>query len=95
MGPIQKLEGKDTPIARTVATVNSILADLPNVNPGAKPGADGLKALLAGRGIRVVGYADWQKIDAAEIRRGEAVGKPREKFTRVKEMLKVLGSLPR
>jgi len=79
----------------SVATVNSVLADLPNLDAGAKPGADGLKALLAGRGIHVVGYADWQKIDAAEIRHGEAAGKPREKFTRVEEMLEVLGPLPR
>ena len=76
----------------SVTTVNSVLADLPNLDAGAKPGADGLKALLEGRGIRLVSYVDWQKIDAAEIQRGEAAGKPREKFTRVEEMLEVLGS---
>ena len=42
--------------------------------------------------MRVVSYMDWQKMDAAEIRRGETAGKPREKFTRVKEMLEVLES---
>jgi hypothetical protein len=30
-------------------------------------------------------------IDRAEIERGEPKGKPREKFTRVKEMLGLLG----
>ncbi len=73
-----------------VATVKSLLADLPNLGPGGKPGADGLQALLKDRGVRVVSYADWQKIDAAEVRRGEADGKPREKFTRVSEMLTAL-----
>jgi NADPH-dependent glutamate synthase beta subunit-like oxidoreductase len=38
----------------------------------------------------VVSYQDWQVIDAAEIRRGLPEGKPREKFTRVEEMLGVL-----
>ncbi len=72
-----------------VATVKSLLADLPNLGTGGKPGADGL-ALLKNRGVRVVSYADWQKIDAAEVRLGEADGKPREKFTRVSEMLAVI-----
>ncbi len=75
----------------SVATVNSLLADLPKIDSGAKPGADGLTGLLESRGIRVVSYADWQKIDAAEVRRGAAAGKPREKFTRVEEMLEALG----
>lgn len=73
-----------------VATVKSMLADLPKLGTGGKAGADGLQALLKDRGVRVVSYADWQKIDAAEVRRGEADGKPREKFTRVPEMLAVL-----
>ena len=73
-------------------TVNSILADLPHIDAGARPSADRLKTLLQGRGIRVVSYADWQKIDAAEMRRGEPAAKPREKFTRLEEMLDVLAS---
>jgi ferredoxin--NADP+ reductase len=74
----------------SVATVNALLDDLPNLGGGAKPGAEGLMAILQGRGVRVVSYGDWQQIDAAEVRRGEAAGKPREKFTRVEEMLAVL-----
>jgi hypothetical protein len=42
------------------------------------------------RGVRVVGYDDWRRIDAAEIERGAALGKPREKFVSVDEMLGVL-----
>jgi hypothetical protein len=37
-----------------------------------------------------VSYADWQRIDAAEQRSGGERGKPREKFTRVAEMLAAL-----
>jgi ferredoxin/flavodoxin---NADP+ reductase len=75
----------------SVLTVNAILADLPHLDAGAKPGADRVKALLESSGIRVVSYADWQQIDAAEIRRGEQAAKPREKFTRLEEMLNVIG----
>jgi ferredoxin--NADP+ reductase len=74
----------------SVATVNSLLADLASLEGAAKPGADGLMAILQGRGVRVVSYADWQQIDAAEVKRGAAINKPREKFTRVEEMLAVL-----
>jgi ferredoxin/flavodoxin---NADP+ reductase len=74
----------------SVLTVNSLLADLPQFDTAARLGAEGLEALLNARAVRVVTYADWQKIDAAEIRRGEAAEKPREKFTRLQEMLDVL-----
>lgn len=39
----------------------------------------------------IVSYADWLKIDAAERERGTALNKPREKFVRVDDMLRVLG----
>ncbi len=77
--------------ADSEATVASLVSDLANLPAGAKSGADGLTALLRARGVRVVSYTDWQKIDAAEVRRGAAAGKPREKFTRVEEMLEVVG----
>ena len=37
-----------------------------------------------------VSWSDWLVIDQAEIERGEPKGKPREKFTRVEEMLGLL-----
>lgn len=76
--------------ADSVATVQSLLDDLPSLDASEKPGAEKLVPLLAERGVRVVSYADWEKIDAAEVQSGEARGKPREKFTRVAEMLAVL-----
>jgi len=78
--------------ADSAATVMSLLADLPKLPAGPKTGADGLTATLQHRAVRVVNYADWQVIDAAEVRRGETAGKPREKFTRVEEMLEVLAN---
>jgi ferredoxin--NADP+ reductase len=76
----------------SVLTVDSILADLPRLDAGPKPGVDRVMTLLAARGVRVISYADWQKIDAAEIRRGQLAAKPREKFTTLTEMLEVLES---
>ena len=76
--------------ADSLATVAALQADLPHLSTTVKAGADGLLPLLQSRGVRVVSYADWQKIDAAEVRRGESAGKPREKFTRVHEMMQAI-----
>jgi ferredoxin/flavodoxin---NADP+ reductase len=73
--------------ADSVATVKSLLADLPRLAQEQKSGAGGLRTLLATRGIRAVSFDDWLRIDAAEIASGQLKGKPREKFTRVNEML--------
>lgn len=73
-------------------TVQSLLADLPSLRPCAEPDSAALAALLADRGVRHVSFADWVRIDAAESARGAAKGKPREKFTRINEMLAVLDS---
>jgi len=45
---------------------------------------------LKDKGVRVVSFSDWKKIDAAEMERGKPIGKPREKFVKVEEMLAVL-----
>ena len=76
----------------SVATVASLLADLPTLDARPKPGAEGLTSLLSGRGPRVVSYDDWLMIDQAEISRGLPRGKPREKFTRIEEMLEALAA---
>jgi ferredoxin--NADP+ reductase len=44
-------------------------------------------ALLASRGVKVVSFADYQKIDAAEKARGAERGKVRDKLERVPDML--------
>jgi ferredoxin--NADP+ reductase len=36
-------------------------------------------------------YQDWLKLDEIETRRGRETGRPRVKFTRVKDMLAALG----
>jgi ferredoxin--NADP+ reductase len=55
-----------------------------------KAGRPGLDALLAERGVDVVTFRDWQKIEAAEISRARD-GAPREKFVAVDEMIAARG----
>jgi ferredoxin--NADP+ reductase len=49
-----------------------------------------LDELLERRGVRVVTFADWQKLDQLEMDQGKAAGRPRLKFTRIDEMLEAL-----
>ncbi|KFR17271.1 hypothetical protein N306_14412, partial [Opisthocomus hoazin] len=42
-------------------------------------------------GVRPVSFSDWEKIDAAEVARGKAAGKPREKIVDPQEMLRLIG----
>ncbi|MEU6849649.1 FAD-dependent oxidoreductase [Actinacidiphila alni] len=60
-------------------TVAAVLADLADRPPrGAAP--DAVDRLLAGRGVRPVGYDGWLSIDAEEIGRGRALGRARTKI---------------
>jgi len=77
--------------ACSVATVNSLLADLDALDSaGQKAGVEALYSLLDSRNVRYLNYQEWTKIDAIEVERGQAKGKPREKITYVKEMLELL-----
>ena len=72
-------------------TADRILEDLAGLPFCPKRAAESIPALLEGRGVRYVSMGDWQKIDAAEQARGADADKPRERFTRIEEMLTVLG----
>jgi ferredoxin--NADP+ reductase len=71
-------------------TVAHILADMPKLKPCEIPDTAKLLATVKAKGVRVVNFEDWKKIDAAEIANGAKAGKPREKFVRVEDMLAVL-----
>jgi ferredoxin--NADP+ reductase len=57
----------------------------------AKAGGEGLDAILQSRGVDAVTFDDWRRIEAAETGRARQ-GSPREKFTRLAEMLGVCRS---
>jgi len=58
----------------------------------AEPDRAAAERLLRQRQPRVIGYAEWLRLNALEIERGRARGRPRLKFTRVDEMLAALGN---
>jgi ferredoxin--NADP+ reductase len=62
-----------------------LAADFPQGGAG-KTGRAGLDALIAARGLDIVTFRDWQRIDLAEIERARA-GAPREKFVSVADMV--------
>ena len=51
-----------------------------------KPGGAGFDAVAAERGLAVVAFDDWRRIDEAEVSRARA-GAPREKFTALADMI--------
>ncbi|MSP66555.1 MAG: pyridine nucleotide-disulfide oxidoreductase [Alphaproteobacteria bacterium] len=70
-----------------VAVAGHIAKDIAS---GTKPGREALFALLAGRGVRVTSFPDWERIEAAETA-AAAPPAPRRKFARIKDMLELLG----
>ncbi|KAF2760501.1 NADPH-adrenodoxin reductase Arh1 [Pseudovirgaria hyperparasitica] len=55
-------------------------------------GWDGVKDEAARRGLQRVSWQDWKKIDQVEKEKGKLLGKEREKFASVEDMLRVLNS---
>jgi len=78
--------------ACAVETVTAMLEDLAALQlpAGFSPKPDALLARIQAQGQRLVSYADWQKLDQAEITQGQAQGQPRRKFTAVEDMLRIL-----
>lgn len=77
--------------ACAVETVNNLLADRAGLPKAAGRDTAAVSALLSSRGVKVVSFADWQKIDAAEIERGKAKGKARQKVATWRELLAAAG----
>jgi ferredoxin--NADP+ reductase len=75
-----------------VETTELLLEDFQtgHLNAPAEPDREALERRLAAGNVRVVSWADWQRLDELEKRNGARDGRPRRKFTRVEEMLKVL-----
>ena len=70
--------------ACSVETVNSIVED------GLTPSNGDVDELIKQKGLRVITFADWRKLDAEEIRRGVEKGKEREKFVSVEDVFAFL-----
>lgn len=55
------------------------------------PDRTAIDALLSERGVQVVSFDDWKRLDDVEVARGERRGAPRDKITDVAAMLTLLG----
>lgn len=76
--------GTNKPDGATIA--QQIVDDLATAGPSDKRGRSGLDDIATARGIDIVTFRDWQKIDEAEIAAARATA-PREKLTRIPDML--------
>jgi ferredoxin/flavodoxin---NADP+ reductase len=74
-------------------TVTGMLEDLArdiHLRP-ADPSPEAVERLVRERQPQCLSYQDWLRLDEIETRRGKETGRPRVKFTRVKDMLAALG----
>ena len=73
-------------------TVDRLLDDIASGTLVPKPRGqrEAADQLLQSRGVPVVSFADWKKLDELEQAAGKPRGAPREKFTRVADMLAAL-----
>lgn len=89
-GPTGIIGTNKADAAETVACMLDDAAGRRTLEPtDPEPGA--VAALLEGRGVRFVNFADWRRLDEAERAAGEVAGKPRAKVVRVDEMLRIMG----
>jgi ferredoxin--NADP+ reductase len=88
-GPTGVIGTNKPDAAETVAAMMEDLAAGAHLRPE-RPTPASAEQMLRDRQPRCFSYADWQRLDALEIERGRALGRPRLKFTRVEDMLAVL-----
>ncbi len=77
----------------SVETVNCMLEDLAHgsiLRPSV-PEISKMEQFVHERQPNYFSFADWLRLDGVEVKNGRAQGRPRDKFTRVEEMLAALG----
>ena len=70
-------------------TVDALLHDMKVATPEPVLGGEVFGRLLRERCGHVVSYTEWERINAAEIARGEPAGRPRDKFSDIDDMIEV------
>ncbi|RAP38865.1 NADP oxidoreductase [Candidatus Marinamargulisbacteria bacterium SCGC AAA071-K20] len=73
-------------------TVETLLNTLNNLSEAPNRDSDDLLEELSNKGLDVVNFLDWKRLDSEEVLRGSQIGKPREKFTSIKDMIKFIGA---
>jgi ferredoxin--NADP+ reductase len=74
-------------------TVEGMMEDVANdsILSPAQPEAAEVEKLVRERQPNYFSYEDWLKLDEIEVAKGQELGRPRLKFTRVEDMLAALG----
>jgi len=67
-----------------------IIADSAGLEARELPEREAIDSLLRERGVRIVSFDDWKRLDDVEVARGARRGAPRDKITDVGAMLAVL-----
>jgi ferredoxin/flavodoxin---NADP+ reductase len=89
-GPTGVIGTNKSDAAETVASMLEDLAQDAHLRRE-QPSAAAAEQMIRDRQPRYLAYADWQRLNAIEVERGRARGRPRLKFTRVEDMLAALG----
>jgi ferredoxin--NADP+ reductase len=91
-GPTGVIGTNKTDSAETVALM---IEDINNNNTFQPENTESekIEALIKERNPEYIDYEDWLKIDSEEIARGEKVGRPRVKFTKIDDIKKHLNNL--
>ena len=71
-------------------TAEAMLADLPSTAPAEQGDPLAVDRTLTARGVRVVDFSAWQRLDRLEVERGRPHGRPRVKFGALAEVLGAL-----
>ena len=71
--------------------VEHMIADGAGLEARELPDREAIDILLRGRGVQIVSFNDWKRLDDVEVARGERRGAPRDKIVDVESMLEVLG----
>jgi ferredoxin--NADP+ reductase len=90
-GP-QGLIGEHKRASATV--VAHMVADGAGLEGRPLPPRDAIDALLRDRGVQLVSFEDWKRLDDVEVARGARRGAPRDKIVDVDAMLAVLSRSP-
>ena len=71
--------------------VEHMIADGAGLEARELPEREAIDLLLRQRGVQIVSFDDWKRLDEVEVARGERRGAPRDKIVDVESMLEVLG----
>ena len=76
----------------SIEVAKNILEDIETnkLDLSERPGNQNILKVLKSKGLRIIHFNDWKRIDQMEQHLGSALGKPREKIVDIKQMLDIV-----